>query len=176
MATTELILLLALILAFATGCEHVADGTSGGSASSAPAAKEKLTIGSKTYNLELAVNDESRQYGLKGRQTVADDGGMIFIFPEPKVQSFWMEDCLVDIDIIFLDTQGRIVAMHKMKKAEPKRANETQEQYEARLPKYSSNQRAQFAIELQAGSLDKLNLKNGQKIEMDLARLKRLAR
>jgi uncharacterized membrane protein (UPF0127 family) len=101
---------------------------------------------------------------------------MLFIFPQPNLQSFWMEDCLIDIDIIFLDTQGRIVAMHKMKKAEPRQPGESQEQYEARLPKYSSKQRAQFAIELQAGSLDKLGLKNGEKITLDLPRLKRLAR
>jgi uncharacterized membrane protein (UPF0127 family) len=63
-----------------------------------------------------------------------------------------------------------------MKKEPPRGADETEAAYEWRLKAYRSQRPAQFAIELKAGSIDRLKLKRGQTVEMDLARLKRMAR
>ncbi len=101
---------------------------------------------------------------------------MLFIFPKPRVQSFWMKDCLIDIDIIYLDPQGRVTATHRMKAEPPRRENETVQAYERRLPGYTSVYPALFAIELEAGTLEQLNIGVDTKIPLDLARLKRLAR
>lgn len=136
---------------------------------------ETVTIKGRTFRLEVAATEDAITRGLGGRASIPADGGMLFIFPEPSVRQFWMYDCLADIDIIFLDSRGRITAMHRMKAEPPRAEGETEADYRARLQSYSSGERAQFAIELQAGMLDQLDLEKYEKIELDLDRLKALA-
>jgi len=66
------------------------------------------------YALELAVDDLSRARGLGGRTSVPDDGGMLFVFPEAAERTFWMKDCLTDIDIMFLGPTGRVLSTEVM--------------------------------------------------------------
>jgi uncharacterized membrane protein (UPF0127 family) len=135
---------------------------------------ETVVIKGETFELEVAADTPSRTKGLMYRDGLEDHGGMLFIFPDPEIQAFWMANCLIDIDIIYLDRGGRITAMHRMK-CDTKRENEDQLAYERRLPRYPSVYPAQFVIELKAGSLDRLDLRVEDKIELDLDRLKRLA-
>lgn len=137
-------------------------------------ATEKVTIGKEVFHLEIAADAASRATGLSGRTKIKPDGGMIFIYPDAKQRSYWMIDCLVDIDIIFLDPRGRILAMHSMKKEPPQREDETRWEYEDRLPSYSSRGRTQFALEFKAGTLKRLKLRRGQIIKLDYERLVKL--
>ena len=138
--------------------------------------RERILINAEPFELELANDDASRAYGLMGRTEIPPYGGMLFIFPDADIRSFWMGDCLVDIDIIFLDPQGRVTATHQMRAEPPRRAHETNDAYRSRLAEYSSVHPAQFAIELAAGTLKELNLEVEDKIALDLRRLKALAR
>ena len=137
---------------------------------------ERVTIRGEDFLLELAITDAARARGLMHRTELAADGGMLFIFPRPEVRSFWMANCLIDIDLIFLDGRGRITALHRMKAEPPRREDEDMADYESRMKPHWSGNAAQFAIELQAGSLDRLDLKLEERIELDLPRLKALAR
>ena len=74
--------------------------------------------------------------------------------------------------MIFVDSRGRVTATHRMKVASPQRENESEAAYRYRLPSYWSGYPAQFAIELQAGWLDRLDLHIDDRIELDLDRLK----
>ncbi len=139
-------------------------------------AKEPVVIAGETFRLEPAVNAKTRQRGLGGREKIEDHGGMLFVFPDTQRRSFYMKDCLIDIDIMFLDDRGRITALHKMKKEPPRRADETVRAYEQRLKLYPSRRLVRFAIELETGSIDRLKLKPGQTIPLDLRRLKKMAR
>lgn len=147
------------------------------SSSSAPAS-ETVKIRGESFDLELAVDDATRERGLKHRETIPDHGGMLFVFPDDKVQvqSFWMHECVTDMDIIFLDPRGFVTAVHRMKREPARLEFESEADYEARLQKYGSGYPAQFVIELKAGSLDRLNIQVDQKIELDVARLKAFAR
>lgn len=137
---------------------------------------EEVSIRGEPFRLELAIDAGSRKKGLSGRDKVEDHGGMIFIFPSPAHQSFWMRDCLVDIDAAFLDERGRVVALHEMKVERPRGRFEPSLAYERRLTSYPSRKRAQFAIELKAGTIQRLGLKEGETITLDLDRLKKLAK
>lgn len=164
---------------------------------------EDVTIGGKSFKLEVANTFETRMKGLSGRTTIADSGGMLFVFPQNQVDvhGFVMRDCPVPIDIIYLDPVGRIVAMHKMTPEPPRSEAErklvppstnpphpstgwkewpkwtwSNAAYEERLKKYSSGSASQFVIELKGNMLDTLNLKKGQKIELDLEKLKKAAK
>ena len=87
-----------------------------------------------------------------------------------------MRDCSIDIDIIFLDSAGRITAMHHMPTEDPRTKDETQYQYETRLQRYSSRFNAQYAIELVGGMLENLDLENGQQIKFDIEYLQSVSR
>jgi uncharacterized membrane protein (UPF0127 family) len=123
-----------------------------------------VVIDGRAFELELALSPEARFQGLSDREHIPADGGMLFVFPTPMRQSFVMRRCLVPIDIIFLDPQGRIVAMHQMK-VEPYDTPEDQ------LKRYGSRWQAQFAIELAGGMLDQLDIRNGDIIPLPTHRL-----
>ncbi len=141
---------------------------------------ERLVIGGKSFDLELAIDADARALGLMNRTSIDEHGGMLFVFPDKGVQpqSFWMKNCLVDIDIIYLDPHGKVTATHRMKAQPPKSQSETEADYEGRIRQhaYPSGYPAQFAIELKSGWLDQLNLKIEDQINLDIARLKAMAR
>jgi uncharacterized protein len=144
----------------------------------------RVRLDGRMYRLEIADTPDKRIQGLSGRTEIPANGGMIFIFPrrDVRVQSFVMRDCLVDIDIIYLDPSGRVVAMHEMKVEPPRGPGEgqpgdlTNRAYEDRLTKYSSRFPAQFAIEIRGGSLPTMKLREGDKVDLPLEALKARAR
>ena len=183
MASTRLVMLVGLMLLAGvlsmTGCSN--NSTPSGNADTNV---ESVKIDGKVFHLELALDQEARFQGLSDRDYIAPDGGMLFVFPRPSDQRFVMRDCAIDIDIIFLDPSGRITAMHAMK-AEPPRDPETEpetgigstDKYEQRLKRYPSRYPAQFVIELAGGTLETLNLSEGDLIDLnDLKGLKARAR
>jgi len=134
---------------------------------------EAIRIGGQPWRLEVVADDAARTRGLSGRSELPADGGMLFVFPDAQLRSFWMYDCLIPIDLIFLDRLGAITALHEMPIELPRGESETELAYESRLPRYSSRLPAQFAIELPAGSIRALGLRPNTRIEIDADRLKR---
>ena len=155
---------------------------------------ERVKVGGKEFRLEVVSTDITRFKGLSDREKVAEDGGMLFVFPRSKVavHEFVMRDCLTDIDIIFLDPRLRITKTHHMSIEEPRRVDEPKpidssrqrDLYAERLKKYSSSFPNQYVIELRGGMLEKLRedpeiakqLEIGQVIELDTRKLLRKAR
>jgi len=155
-----------LLTALAGGCNDVPSSSG----------LETVVIRAETFRLEVVADEESRRTGLMHRDSIAEHGGMLFVYPSCRIQSYWMGYCLVDIDIIFLDAVGRVTATHRMKAEEPKRQSESESQYRARLRSYWSNYPSQFAIELKSGWLDRLDVQVDDKITLDVERLKAMAR
>jgi uncharacterized membrane protein (UPF0127 family) len=143
-----------------------------------------VNLGGKDFHLELALDPETRFHGLSGRTFIEPDGGMLFAFPSPLDLSFVMRDCPIPIDIVFIDSTGRITAMHEMTPEPPRTEDEkvmdpatgTNTHYEDRLKKYPSRFDAQFVIEVAGGTLKTLPLKAGDKVDLDVKALKRRAK
>jgi uncharacterized membrane protein (UPF0127 family) len=135
---------------------------------------ETITINGQTFFLEIAATNDKRFKGLSGREQIEADGGMIFVFSRPRVLNFVMRDCLVPIDIAFLDQFGTVVATHEMP-IEPREPGESDQAYESRLTSFSSNAAAMFALEFKAGKIRELGLERGDKVELDTTRLQRIA-
>ena len=136
---------------------------------------EHVRIGNHHWDLELALDDAAIRNGLMDRTDIPAGPGTLFVFQAPGLHEFWMANCLVDLDLIFLDGQARITTLYTMKAEPPRGRNESIAAYERRLPLYSSRVPVRFAIELPAGSIHSLGLRAGQAVELDTARLKSLA-
>jgi uncharacterized protein len=144
---------------------------------------QRVRLDGRTFRLEIADTYDKRVKGLSERTEIPETGGMLFVFPrdQVRVQGFVMRDCPIPIDIIFLDPSGRIVAMHEMKPEAPRgpdegKPGEPNQKYEDRLKRYSSRYPAQFAIEIKGGTLPRLKLKEGDKVDLPLESLKARAR
>tara|TARA_R110000787_G_scaffold230341_1_gene337801 strand:+ start:1878 stop:2213 length:336 start_codon:yes stop_codon:yes gene_type:complete len=59
-----------------------------------------VILNSKNVDLEIMSTPDSRTIGMMGREYL--NGGMIFLFPEISEHSFWMKNCLINLDIIFI--------------------------------------------------------------------------
>ena len=133
----------------------------------------KLELGGRSFELELALTDEARTQGLMHRDKIAETGGMLFVYPSgepfPAVLNFWMKNCLVPIDVIFLNPKGIITAIHEMQPPEPGMHDDELTRYSSRLP-------AQFAIELRGGMAAELGLTTGSRIELPMDELLEMAR
>jgi uncharacterized membrane protein (UPF0127 family) len=81
-------------------------------AATAPLPQSSLVIetasGPKTFAVEVAENDETRERGMMFRTAIAPDHGMLFYFQTPQVVSFWMKNCLISLDMIFIRKDGVI--------------------------------------------------------------------
>ncbi|MFM1935139.1 MAG: hypothetical protein RI990_98 [Planctomycetota bacterium] len=132
----------------------------------------KTTIKGQPFTLTVSASDPTRQRGLGGVTEIPVDGGMAFAFPDAQLRGFWMKDCVIDMDIVYLDPLGYVTAVHTMRKEPPQFEGEPQQYYEARLPRYSSLLPAQFAIELRAGRAAELGIRTQDRLEVDLAALK----
>ena len=62
-----------------------------------------------TFDVEIAATQARRERGLMGRETLGLQRGMLFVYRGPAPRSFWMKDCLIGLDIAFLDADGRIL-------------------------------------------------------------------
>lgn len=143
---------------------------------------QSVKIGGKWFHLELAVDDATRAKGLGQRQHIEPDGGMLFVFADSQPRAFVMRDCPIPIDIVYLDANGRIVAMHEMQPEPPRGPDEgqpgdfTNQKYETRLKQYPSRYPSQFVIELKGGTLPGLAIKEGERIDLPIADLKKRTR
>ena len=139
---SKLIALIALLL---SGCAG-----SSGSPSGLP--ETSMQIGSKTYRLEIAADEASREHGLMERDSMDSDHGMIFVFPNCQNRSFWMHHTRFGLDIIFADDHDRVVSIHTMKAYD-----------ESSTP---SEGPAEYAIELNTGEVASTGVKPGDKLRM----------
>lgn len=93
----------ALALAAALSCACAADDV-----------RQTLRIGPHEFEVDIAATPEQRQRGLMGRERLADNGGMLFVFESPGRHCFWMRDTPLPLSIAFIDDAGRIVDLADM--------------------------------------------------------------
>lgn len=105
--------------------------------------------------IEAAIKPEERMQGLMYRTHMDEDKGMIFLFDHMEMQSFWMKNTVISLDIIFIDDKGVINTIHK----------KTMPYSEKSLP---SKQKSQFVVEVNGGFCDRHGIKEGDLIEYKL--------
>ncbi|HSH56664.1 MAG TPA: DUF192 domain-containing protein [Halomonas sp.] len=90
------------------------------SAAKVPAKRWPLTVSTSSgvheFRAEVAQTSAERSRGLMGREHLAEDAGMLFLYAseQPGRSGFWMYNTLISLDIAFIDRVGRIVSTHTM--------------------------------------------------------------
>jgi uncharacterized membrane protein (UPF0127 family) len=136
----------------------------------------RLMLGGENFDLELAATDAAISKGLSGRERVRRHRGMLFVMPYSRELGFWMVDCLVPIDIAYVDEQGVVTGVHTMKVEPAQRADESRGAYEVRLPRYPSGAKSRYAIELAEGEFKRLGIAKGSRIAVDWPAVNTLAK
>lgn len=66
--------------------------------------KKKIYIGNRTYTVEIADTEELQKKGLQGRDYLAPDEGMLFVYPEEQHSvEYWMKDTKIPLDQIAIN-------------------------------------------------------------------------
>ena len=115
---------------------------------------ETLTIrtsGENSVRVRIEVADEmdEMERGLMDRTALAEDAGMLFVYPEERELSFWMRNTLIPLSIAFMDSNGRIVDIQDMKPLDDT------------PPHYTSAEPARYALEVNRGFFDERGVEVG---------------
>jgi uncharacterized protein len=107
--------------------------------------------------VEVASDDPTREQGLMYRDHMAEDRGMIFLFPQVGEYPFWMKNTFIPLDMIWIDSDHRIV--HIAHDVPPCKTDP--------CPNYPPNAKAASVLELAAGVAAKHHLKDGDVLRFE---------
>jgi len=69
----------------------------------------RIELGGQVVIAEIADRPDRRADGLKSRKHLLENHGMLFIFDNPNIQSFWMKDTLLPLSIAFFDAERILI-------------------------------------------------------------------
>ena len=103
------------------------------------------------FYVELAQTRIQHQKGLMHRPYMPEDAGMLFLFKDDAKRSFWMENTLIPLDMIFIRRDGTIAHIHHMAKPQSRDF-------------ISSGHPVAAVLEINGGLSDKFDIKAGDKV------------
>ncbi|MEX2442872.1 MAG: DUF192 domain-containing protein [Alkalispirochaeta sp.] len=115
-----------------------------------------LTVGDHVFQVEIADTPESRRQGLMFRENLGQDEGMLFVFPDSQMRSFWMKDTPLPLSIAYISARGRILEIRNM---EPY----SEEPVRSRFP-------ARYALEVNRGRFSQVGISEGDEIDLSVLR------
>jgi len=68
-----------------------------------------IEVNSNQIKVELANNTYKQARGLSNRADLAQGQGMLFIFSNEDIPGIWMKDMNFNIDVIWLNEQGKVI-------------------------------------------------------------------
>jgi hypothetical protein len=111
-----------------------------------------MRLASQDFTMEIAADEQSRRLGLMERDSLPPDHGMLFVFPKATEQLFWNHHVRFPLDVVFLDPRGTVVSTVHMDPYSDLNV--------------SSEANAKYAIELNAGTAERLHLVNGTHLDI----------
>lgn len=115
-----------------------------------------LTVNTEDVEAEIVRSFAAKTLGLSGRDGLAPNTGMLFVFTETHNPEIWMKDMKFAIDIVFVSKEGVVVAIFE---------NATPESYYEKPPKtYKTIEGARYVLEVPAGTVQDARLRVGMAI------------
>jgi len=124
----------------------------------ASADRNRVCLEAACYDVEVAGTYGERTRGLQGRERLADEAGMLFVFVNSAPHGFWMKDTLIPLDMIWLDHARRVV--HIETDVPPCRT--------PKCPSYVPSAPALYVLELNAGEVAQKGIALGQEAKFEL--------
>ena len=153
------LILLVLICLLEAGCEKPAATARSGSASTVsenglPTRAQprlrtlKLWLASEELVAELALTSEQQYTGMMFRTNMAENAGMLFVFPVPHRASFWMKNTPLPLSAAYIAPDGTILEIHDL---HPALTNSVE----------ATSDRVQFVLEVNQGWFQRHNISTG---------------
>ncbi|KAF6246244.1 hypothetical protein C6990_10205 [Nitrosopumilus sp. b3] len=102
-------------------------------------------------DVEIADDLQEQIIGLMFRSSLDWNDGMLFVYESEKKRSFWMKNTLIPLDLLFVDTNFRIIDIKE----------NVQPCLSDPCPNYVSNIAAKYVLEVNAGFTNMNNIKVG---------------
>ena len=116
-------------------------------------------LGGNSFLLMLARSDLEKAKGLMFRRYLPPNHGMIFVYENEQFMSYWMKNTMISLDLVLISEDLIVIEYILDMKAGfgyP----------DSELEHYRSRKKAKYAIELNAGTVNSLNIKVGDKLEI----------
>lgn len=117
-----------------------------------------VELGGKTFSVDIADTQEKQSLGLMFRDSMPPDQGMLFIFPNEALRSFWMKNTRISLDIMYFDKDLKMVSI----------SADTPPCKVSRCPSYPSTGPAMYVLELNAGTASALGVGPGDRLTIEL--------
>ena len=111
-----------------------------------------LTVGEQVLRVQIAADPDARERGLMYRRTLGEEEGMLFVFPDAGLRSFWMKDTPLPLSLAYINEHGRILEIHEMT---PFSLQSVRSRYPAR-----------FALEVNRGAFARLGIAVGDSVDL----------
>jgi uncharacterized protein len=115
----------------------------------------EVRVGGAEVRAEIAAGDAAREQGLSGRASLAEDRGMLFVYPDHIERTFWMKGMRFAIDIVWID-RGRVTGV------EP----DAPVPVGGDLPRYPSRAPADRVLEVRAGWAARHGVERGDRVSI----------
>ncbi len=124
-----------------------------------PLATVTITTPSGPVQVSAEIADEPDEWsrGLMLRPSLAEGAGMLFVFNDERVRSFWMKDTLIPLDVLFMNEA--LIIVHIVG-AVPCEADP--------CPRFSSNLPARYALEVNAGFVQVHDIRVGAEVTIEI--------
>ena len=106
--------------------------------------------------LEVANSPSEREHGLMYRKSLPHNHGMVFVFGNPQVQSFWMKNTLIPLDMIFVGSDGTVLNVAH--------ADTQPNASDWQLRNYRSDGDAKYVVEMRQGFARRTGIEPGTKL------------
>lgn len=108
------------------------------------------------FNVSLAVTAAERARGLMFVDHLDEGRGMLFVFEKDGIYPFFMKDTLVPLDIIWIDSDGKVVFISR-----------NNQPCTFICFNIDPGKQARYVLEMNAGISDKIGLAVGDEIKID---------
>lgn len=125
-----------------------------GGCSSSSMRTVRCTIGDAQVKVELAETEGQRQRGLMYRNKLRANRGMLFVYDDEQVRSFWMKNTHIPLSVAFIDDGKKIVHIADM---QPR----TKDSHSSLYP-------CQYVLEVNKGWFDDNGVEVGAEVEFEI--------